>query len=159
MSGALHVEGLDDTLNRLNRMMDNVAAIDTEQMMLKVSGLMESQTRNRIANEKTSPDGVPWPVWSQGYAKGREGGHALLEASGLLLDSLSNYATKTEAVTGSNRDYASVHQDGFDGVVKVDAHTRMMKEAFGKVLDTPVAVKVAAHNRKMAMPQRQYLGI
>lgn len=159
MSGALHVEGLEETLNRLNQMMDNVADLDTEQMMLQVAGLMESQTRHRLANEKRAPDGTAWPAWSPSYAQSRQGGQSLLDSTGALIDSLSHYATKDEAVTGSNLPYASVHQDGFSGVVNVDAHTRQITEAFGKVLDKPVQADVKAHTRNMETPQRQYLGI
>ncbi|MGY3571964.1 phage virion morphogenesis protein [Vibrio paucivorans] len=159
MSGALQVEGLEQVLSNLNQTMDNLTNINTEQMMLKVAGLMESQTRHRLANEKRAPDGSAWPAWSSKYAKTRQGGQSLLDDTGALIDSLSHYATKTEAVTGSNLAYASVHQDGFTGVVNVDTHTRTIRQAFGKVLDTPVQVNVAAHARQMTMPQRQYLGL
>ncbi|MGL4830769.1 MAG: phage virion morphogenesis protein, partial [Vibrio sp.] len=60
---------------------------------------------------------------------------------------------------GSPLVYAGVHQDGFSGAVQVDAHTRLITQAFGKALKFPVYQSVGAFTRMMDIPQRQFLGL
>lgn len=79
-------------------------------LLNQIGGLVESETRNRIANEKTAPDGSAWRPWSAEYAKTRHEGQSLLESTGALVDSITNDVTGDELEVGSNLIYAN-HQD------------------------------------------------
>jgi phage virion morphogenesis protein len=78
-----------------------------------VGQLIETQTRNRLQNEKTDPDGKAWAPWSTSYAKSRHKGHSLLQNTGHLLDSIT-YVTNNDGTVevGSNLNYADDHQNG-----------------------------------------------
>jgi hypothetical protein len=66
-------------------------------------------------------------------------------------------ATKEGIRAGSyNVPYAWVHEFGFRGSVRVPAHQRMQRQAFGRPID-PRAVDVREHSRMMEIPPRPYL--
>ncbi|OOZ41665.1 phage virion morphogenesis protein [Solemya pervernicosa gill symbiont] len=74
---------------------------------------LESQTRRRISDEKTAPDGTPWDEWSERYAETRHQGQSLLQGEGNLLDSIQYEVVGGDAVEwGSNLIYAAIHQHG-----------------------------------------------
>jgi phage gpG-like protein len=59
---------------------------------------------------------------------------------------------------GANTPYAAVHEYGFQGVVSVREHLRMITQAFGKPLKGgPREITIHAHPMKMDMPERSYL--
>lgn len=119
----------------------------------------ESQTHRRIRDEKTAPDGTPWPEWSDNYAKTRHGNQSLLMGSGELDDSIQYQVRDENVYLGSALVYSSVHQEGFDAGIKVKSHTRLIRQAFGKVLNSPVLQTVKSHVRHMKVPQREYMGL
>jgi len=90
----------------------NAMGPNADQIYMAVAGLVESQTRRRIATEKSSPDGTKWPAWSTAYKASRKKGKSLLMASGELLDSIASAFTGTTVEVGSNLEYAAVHQHG-----------------------------------------------
>ena len=94
-------------LSRLSE--DNIALVSYE-----IGALIKDQTKLRIADEKTTPDGAPWAPWSEGYAATRKPNHSLLVAEGKpgLLDSIQNHTTGLEAVVGTNLIYGAAHQFG-----------------------------------------------
>lgn len=55
---------------------------------------------------------------------------------------------------GSAVRYAAAHEFGFTGPVKVKAHQRTVKKAFGVKLKSPVTGPVKAHQRKVTIPER-----
>ncbi len=93
----------------------SVERLANKQTLMDAIGFaVENQTRDRIANEKESPEGAPWKPWSPGYAATRAGGQSLLQSEGDLLDTLT-YAVDIdgEAVEiGSNQPYAAIQQFG-----------------------------------------------
>lgn len=80
----------------------------------EVGMLIEDQTKLRVADEKTAPDGGAWPAWSEAYAETRKPHHSLLVDSGNpgLLESIQNYTTGMAAVVGTNLIYGAIHQFG-----------------------------------------------
>ncbi|HBC0987571.1 TPA: phage virion morphogenesis protein [Escherichia coli] len=134
------------------------ASLKTE-MLDSIGAVVESQTRRRITREKTAPDGSPWPGWSDSYAKTRHGNQSLLQGGGDLLDSIQFVVERGKVFVGSPLEYAEVHQNGFNESVAIGAHNRLITQAFGRALQHPVWQTVGAHNRKMNIPQREYLGI
>lgn len=87
---------------------------DKRTLMDAIGFAVENQTRDRIANDKRSPQGKPWAPWSPAYAGTRNAGQSLLQSEGDLLDTLT-YAVDIdgEAVEiGSNEPYAAIQQFG-----------------------------------------------
>jgi phage virion morphogenesis protein len=74
--------------------------------------LVVNQTKQRIAAEKTAPDGTSWQAWSTAYAGARHGGHSLLMSGGTLLDSISAYVSGDTIEVGSGMVSAATHQFG-----------------------------------------------
>lgn len=94
------------------RVLDRLSRLETSRLLEVLGSELESQTRRRIAAEKTDPDGVPWAGWSEAYAEQRPPKGGLLELSGGLIDSIA-YEVGQDAVTvGSNLVYALTHQEG-----------------------------------------------
>ena len=105
------LDGLEARIRRLA-----LGLADTEPLMEALGAELETQTRRRIESERTSPDGTPWPEWSDEYARTRHGGHDLLQAEGGLLDSIQSLADADGVETGSNLPYAALHQFGGEPV-------------------------------------------
>jgi phage virion morphogenesis protein len=101
-------------IGRLEKRIDEIAALDRRALLDAVGFAVENQTRRRIYDEKTGPDGVAWPNWSERYALSRHGNHSLLEGERDLLDSIDyTVASSGGAVEiGSNLVYAATHQAG-----------------------------------------------
>ncbi|MGY5721627.1 phage virion morphogenesis protein [Vibrio cincinnatiensis] len=159
MSIAVQVTGTEQ-LERFQKMLDALSNPALKQELLDSLGaVVESQTRRRIADEKSAPDGTNWESWSDSYAKTRNGNQSLLQGEGDLLDSIQYVVEKDQVRVGSPLAYAGVHQNGFSGAVQVDAHTRLITQAFGKALKFPVYQSVSSFTRMMDVPQREFLGL
>jgi len=88
-------------------------------------------------------------------------GQVLKNRTGTLRASI-NYKMEISARSiygkvGTNKEYAAAHEYGFDGVVNVQEHLRMMTTAFGKKLLAPKQVSVRAHTVHMQLPERSFL--
>ncbi len=159
MSIGVQVNGAQE-LSRYQQLLETLSDPKHKVELLDaLGGIVESQTRRRIADEKTSPDGSAWDDWSSSYAKTRHGNQSLLRGDGDLLDSIEYQVQRDQVRIGSPLAYAGVHQDGFSGAVQISAHTRLITEAFGKALAFPVYQSVDAFTRMMNIPQREYLGL
>lgn len=160
MGISVEVSTRGEELARYQRLLDTLGRSDHKAELLDTIGAVaERQTRRRIADEKTSPDGTPWTPWSATYEKTRHGNQSLLQGDGGLLDSIEYQVQRSKVRIGSALAYAGVHQDGFDGAVRVPAHIRRITQAFGKALKFPVYQSVGAFTRQMAIPQREFLGL
>lgn len=89
-------------------------------------------------------------------------GQVLNVRSGALRRSISNAvedsSTKITGRAFSSGDvkYAAIHEFGFKGSETVKAHTRVIKQAFGKAI-SPKTVMVSAFTRQMNMPERSFM--
>jgi len=100
-------------VSAIQRRLLSLPGIDFRAELLEsVGALVESQTRQRIAEDKASPDGEAWATWSERYAKTRHGGHSLLQGEGDLLDSIQYLVNGDELEVGSNLVYAGTQQYG-----------------------------------------------
>lgn len=101
-------------LAALQLRIDALAHMDTRQMMDAIGHEVETQTKRRIAEEKTSPDGQAWAAWSDRYAATRHAGQSLLEAEGHLLESQTHVVELggKDVDIGSNLIYARMQNDG-----------------------------------------------
>lgn len=87
---------------------DKIAAlanVDPSDLMTNIGAIGESQTRRRITDEKTAPDGTPWPP-------NRAGTSILLKTGEHLLGSVAFVPSADEVQWGASWEYAHVHQDG-----------------------------------------------
>lgn len=98
----------------LNARLEKLANPNLGELSSLLAAEGESQTRRRISEEKASPDGTAWDVWSSSYAKTRHSGHSLLENEGDLVDSIISGVEGNDAVWGSNLVYAAAQNFGYD---------------------------------------------
>lgn len=78
---------------------------DAEELMTAIASKGDEQTRRRIEQEKTAPDGTPWKP-------NHEGTSILMKSGEHLLYHQAWAASGEEAVWGNGWEYAHVHQDG-----------------------------------------------
>lgn len=111
MAGArIEVAGAVPVRLRLVALAQGIA--DKRPLLDSLGGLVESQTRRRLSQDKEGPNGEPWPEWSEGYKVTRRSGHHLLESTGTLIDSV-HYMVRGDAVeVGSGMVYAAIHHFG-----------------------------------------------
>lgn len=95
------------------RALDRLSRLDTQRLLEILGSEAESQTRRRLSEEKTDPDGQPWKPWSKAYEARRPAKGGILDLDGELIDSIA-YEVQDDAITlGSNLVYALVHQEGW----------------------------------------------
>ena len=85
-------------------------------LMERFGIIVESQVKQRIQDEKKSPDGDDWPDWSDAYAESKPQRGSLLQLENNLLESIQFLLSGKEVEIGSNLVYAAVHQFGFKGI-------------------------------------------
>ena len=110
------VQGLDALADRLNRL----ASAQYDELLDQMGATVESQTRRRLSEEKTSPEGDPWaPLSAQWQARkaGRSSG-GLLEDQGHLVDSIAFTVEGSEVHIGTPLVYGAIHQMGGEPVGK-----------------------------------------
>lgn len=98
-----------------------------------------------------APDGTPWAPIT--YRPGQP-----LLLTGRLRRSITFRAKDDQVEVGTNTAYAKAMHYGLDNI-KVPAHTKLINQAFGKQLKYPVYAKVKAHNKKVNVKPRPFLGI
>lgn len=105
-------------LQSIRRATSLLTGADLEAVADNVGSLLLASAADRIDAQKESPDGSPWPRWSDAYAKRRKGHHSLLSSSGDLRDSLMAYVLGSgediSVIVGASRVYAATHQLGDD---------------------------------------------
>ena len=99
-------------LDRLARRLSALSQVDQQDVLEGIGAEVESQTKDRVRNEKTAPDGTPWKPWTGRYRATRHGGNSLLMGEGHLDDSIQYVLTGDEVSVGSNLIYAAIHQFG-----------------------------------------------
>ncbi|MEC9247321.1 MAG: phage virion morphogenesis protein [Pseudomonadota bacterium] len=127
--------GLDEAILAI----EGIADAPRLELMEGIGRLVQEQTRRRIEEEKTAPDGSAW--------KPNHAGTSILYQSGALSASIDYRATETTSLVGSGLIYARIHQNG--GVITA-------KNA--KALAFQIGNRLVMTN-SVTMPRRQYLGI
>jgi len=139
MSGislVIDADDFDAALAKLAPIFD----FDAPELMTAIGALGESQTRRRISEEKTAPDGTPWQ-------ENNEGTSILVETGQHLLASITWASSADEAEWGATWEWAHVHQDGM---------TIVPKNA--KALVFSIGGKTI-HAKKVTIPARPFLGL
>lgn len=120
-------------LNEATRKVAAMARVDSADLMAVVGALGESQTRRRITDEKTAPDGSAWPPNLTGTS-------ILLRSGDHLLSSVAFMSSADEAEWGASWEYAHVHQEGM--VIKAKDARRLAfmlgdRQVFAKQVTIP----------------------
>ena len=110
MSLQMHIDM--EHVKRLGLRIQALAHVDFGDLLEGLAAEVESQTRRRLSDEKTAPDGTPWAAWTDDYAATRNGGQSLLESSGALIDSIESVVSDDSVETGSNLIYAAIQNLG-----------------------------------------------
>ncbi len=126
-------------LDRATQAIERLAGWDRFELMDVIGRLVQLQTRQRIAVEKTGPDGQAWP-------KNRRGSSTLY-ASGTLHDSIDYKTGLGQVTVGSPLIYAAIHH--FGGIIKAKNAKALAFMSGNK--------RVFA--KSVTMPARPYLGI
>src|SRR5208283_1756428 len=103
----------------------------------KIAGLAQ-RLEDKIKNDKLSGE-----VLRARSGRLRQSIAARLEESGAAL-----FAVGVK--------YAAAQEYGFDGAESVSAHSRAIREAFGRAI-TPKTIFVNAFSRHMRLPERSYM--
>lgn len=114
MSGeSITITADTSALDRLQDQLRKLSAWQSSNLLDNVGAIVESQTRRRISDEKTAPDGTSWAPWSERYAKTRNANQSLLVSQGYMLDTLLHQSVgRSDVEIGSNKVYAPTHQAG-----------------------------------------------
>lgn len=129
------VSGMEEALARMARL----SRFDKTMLLDRLGGLVESQTKRRIAHEKRAPSGAAW--------KPNLEGTSTLFREGFLLGSI-HYVTGPDSVRiGSGLVYAAIHQ--FGGTITPKKAKRLAFTLGGR----------SVFARKVTIPARPYLGL
>ena len=120
-----------------------------DDLLDQIGGTVVAQTQERIADDKSDPQGEPWKAWSGKYAQTRHGGHSLLKGNNDLLNSINHQVIGMSVEVGSHLVYAGIHQKG--GEIKVTPKMR------GYLHYRDIHLKGSTSSIKI--PARPYLGI
>lgn len=100
-------------LKRMAAAISRFESVDRRRLLDGMGASGVSQTQRRIQEEKTSPDGKPWPAWSPKYAKSRHSNQSLLIGTGVLVSGIThNVLSDTEVEWGSPEIYAATQNYG-----------------------------------------------
>lgn len=127
--------GIDEGRYRLSKLTN----FDDGPFLDAMGALVVSQTQNRIASEKTAPDGTPW--------KDNSEGSDILVKSGGLLDSIDHTVKGDSVEVGSSKEYAAVHQFG---AIIVPVEAKNLVFTIGGTL---------IFAKKVTIPARPWLGL
>ena len=116
MSGTgfhFQLEGLAAVQSYLEQISDS----DRSELMESIAAEGEQQTRRRIKEDKSTPEGFAWYELSPEYAerKSRFSSGGILEYEGFLEQTISSAADSGNAWWGSDRVYAAAQQFGISG--------------------------------------------
>ncbi|WP_137136619.1 phage virion morphogenesis protein [Rhizobium sp. FKY42] len=127
---------LDGIFRKLRPIFD----FNAEGLMTDIASIGETQTRRRIEEEKTAPDGTPWKP-------NHEGTSILMQSGQHLLASLAWTASADQAEWGNTWEYAHVHQDG--AVIVPKEKDALSFKIGGKYVTA----------QKVTIPARPFIGI
>ena len=113
--------GVDIQINtrevlEINEQLKAMSGFDARPLMRSLAAELQSQTQNRIVEEKASPEGEAWKPWAEEYALTRHQGNSLLRGEGRLFESIQAHFDSNEAESGTNVIYGAIHQFGGEPV-------------------------------------------
>lgn len=146
----ISVEIRDEQVVKLISQLDERAS-DLSEPLAEVGEYMVSEITQLFRDGK-DPYGRGWKTSNR--AK-REGGKTLVDF-GHLRDG-THYAVRGNELRVQNAiEYARVHNEGFEGDVTINAHQRIITQAFGRPI-APVTVQVRSHSKRQKLEKRQFI--
>lgn len=111
----------------------------TDELMEGIARLVQEQTRRRIEQEKTTPEGAAWKAnWK---------GSSILYESGALSRSIDYDVSSDSAEVGSGLVYARIHQEG--GVIVPKSAKALAFQMGNRFVQV----------QSVTIPARTYLGL
>ena len=100
------------------RVLDRLSHFDTRDLLDNIGAVVETQTRRRLSEEKTDPEGQPWEPLSERYAawKEKHSSGGILELEGDLIGSITHKPSHDAVQIGSNVLYSTAHQLGTEDI-------------------------------------------
>ncbi len=123
-------------------------------LMRAISGYLRASTRERFETQK-APDGSTWKP----SIRAKISGGVTLVDHGILRDSFIDAAGEDFAQVGTSDARAGTFQFGRTEAEPVAAHTRQIRQAFGRPLSSVVTQSVRAHSRNPNIAARPMLGV
>ena len=146
---SIAVKVTETGLSEILATLDGFVDAPKDELADNIGRLVQEQTRRRIAEEKTSPAGRPWPP--------NLAGTSILYRSGALHGSIDYAASSDSVEVGSGLPYAGIHQTGG----KTSAHEIRAKN--GKSLAFSVGGEMVYRSKVnhpgSLIPPRPYLGL
>lgn len=127
--------GLQEALLKI----DGIANAPKHELAEGIGRLVQEQTRRRIEQEKTTPDGAGW--------RPNIAGTSILYQSGALARSIDYIATPESVQVGSGLIYARIHQQG--GTIRAKNAGSLAFMIGNRLIQV----------RSVTMPARRYLGL
>lgn len=118
--------------------LNELGELDKRELLDGLGALGVSQTQERIAREKRSPDGEPW--------KPNRAGTSILLQQGHLLGSIAHKVSGDQVSWGSNLVYAAIHQLG--GTIRPKSAKRLVFRIGNQTIFA----------KEVTIPARPYLG-
>ncbi len=147
-----NVPAIQQRLDELVRKTNN-----PEPAFKNIGEYLVQSTERRFSTE-TGPNGLRWKPVRPATRK-RKRHQKILSESLRLRRSIVYRASRSGVAVGTNVIYAAAHQFGDREPHQIPAHIRVIKQAFGRALASPVAVNVRAHVIRTNLPQRAFLGV
>nr|WP_276608546.1 phage virion morphogenesis protein [Caulobacter sp. SLTY] len=123
-------------------------------LMRALGAYLRSSTRERFETQ-TAPDGSRWKP----SIRAQLGGGVTLVDHGILRDSFIDSAGEDFARVGTSDVRAGTFQFGRTKDEPVAAHSRTIRQAFGRPLASAVTVQVQAHTRNPNIVARPMVGV
>jgi phage virion morphogenesis protein len=141
--------------------------LDPSQLTARVGEYLLESTQKRFgADEQRSPEGVPWKALQPSYAKRKKyNKDKILTLRGYLRSSIRYQQEGLDALVGTDKEYAAIHQFGDTIAVPEKRRTIRLRQVAGRLLFakkkhkrvTERDVVIPAHQIKI--PPRPYLGL
>ncbi|WP_336800656.1 phage virion morphogenesis protein [Kaistia sp. MMO-174] len=118
---------------------EHLASLERSELLDGLGRLVQEQTRRRIRETKTGPDGQPWTP--------NRAGTSILLKEGTLANSIDYAIEGNQVAVGSGLVYARIHQLG--GTI-VPKNAQALRFVVGSQL---------VFSKKVTIPARPYLGV
>ena len=156
MSGVHMQFNITDT--GVQQLFTRMSNADFHEMNDEMGQALVAETQERF-DKSQAPDGSQWEVSARAWEQGGKTGID----TGILLAGITSESNGDGFVIGSSEVYAAAFHFGMDETktVSVDAHTRLIKQAFGKPLTFGVYQNIKAHSREQHLhsPARNIFGL
>lgn len=140
------IENLEFDLMQVDRRIKKLAEIEMKELLTGIGAEVETQTRRRISDEKTAPDGSSWKPWSPAYARSAKENHSLLERSGALYGSIQSDVEYDQVGIGSNMIYAAAQNFGHTYPVDPE-YQNFVPSAMDRILPAREFLGLSSENR------------